>query len=440
MLRALRLRESTFKFCHKTLERMPSSLERARVQLGRRYRQLRDVWRFEGPQGISDRTRAAFAESLAPKNMMLPVRRADVLAADLDHPFRPVVPKLNNGDRPVLNWVIIPAGPKSGGNTTIFRIIRYLEAHGYKNRLYFYNVYRCDERYYETFVRDYYDFHGEVSSMDTGMDDAHAIVATSWPTAYPVFNCRCAGKRFYFVQDFEPHFYPAGSLSFLAENTYRMGFHAITAGKWLAHKLRAEFPMATDSFDFGSDSSHYHRHEIPSSKRCGVVFYARPEAARRGFELGLMALEIFAGRKPGIDLHFYGDKVGKLPFPFTDHGRVSPTELNDIYNQCYAGISLSLTNASLVPHEMLAAGCIPVVNDAVHNRVVLDNAFVCYAPPDPVALASELERIISQPDVDSLSRAAAASVRGVTWDDAGATVGAIFRRVLETPSVSAADD
>jgi hypothetical protein len=80
---------------------------------------------------------------------------------------------------------------------------------------------------------------------------------------------------------------------------------------------------------------------------------------------------------------------------------------------------------------MLAAGCIPVVNDAAHNRMVLDNPFVRYAPPNPHALASELEALVMMDNFDSLSRAAAASVQhSATWDDAGATVDAIFRRTL----------
>jgi O-antigen biosynthesis protein len=403
--------------------------ERAKIQLGRRYRQLRKLRTVEGPSGIADRVRRVAAEWLAPKNVPMPVCRADVLAADLSRPFRPVVPKVAPGEQVIVNWVIIPGGAKSGGYTTIFRIIRYLEAHGFLNRIYFYNVYGADHRYYADIVRNSYGFNGKVLSLEEGMQDAHAVVATSWQTAYPVFNSRCTGKRFYFVQDFESYFYPVGALNLLAENTYRMGFHAITAGRWLVQKLRTEFAMPADSFEFGSDTSCYHR--LENSSRRGIVFYARPEVARRGFELGLMAIEIFATRHPEIELHFYGAKMGKLRFQFIDHGRVAPDELNDIYNRCYAGLSLSLTNVSLVPHEMLAAGCIPVVNEAVHNRIVLDNPFVRYAPPYPEALASELEQLVTTRDFDSLSLAAAASVRSASWDDAGATVEAIFRRALE---------
>jgi glycosyltransferase involved in cell wall biosynthesis len=311
----------------------------------------------------------------------------------------------------------------------MYRIIRYLEAHGYKNRVYFYNVYRGDHRYYESIVRSCYQFNGVVANLDERMEDAHAVVATSWPTAYPVFNSRSAGKRFYFVQDFEPYFHPTGAFSFLAENTYRMGFHAITAGRWLAQKLATEFGVPADAFEFGCDTTHYHRFE--NSKRSGLVFYARPEAARRGFELGLMAIERFAARHPEIELHFYGNRMGNLPFCFIDHGRITPAKLNEIYNRCFAGLCLSLTNVSLVPYEMLAAGCIPVVNDAVHNRIVLDNPFVRYAPPYPEALASELETLVTTSDFDSLSRAAAASVRLTTWDDAGATVASILRTTVK---------
>jgi hypothetical protein len=389
------------------------------------------LWQAEGARGIADRIRTSTAEWIAPKNVIMPVGRADVLAADLSHPPQVIVPARNSDQPLTLNWVTIPAGPNSGGHTTMFRIIRYLEAHGYKNRLYFYNVYGADHRYYESFVRDSYDFHGEVSSIDAGMKDANGVIATSWATAYPVFNSRSAGKRFYFVQDFEPYFYPVGAVSLMAENTYRMGFHAITAGPWLAEKLKAEFGMPADFFHFGCDTSRYRRQD--NSERSGLVFYARPEAGRRGFELGLMAIEAFAARHPEIELHFYGNKMGRLPFRFIDHGRVSPAELNEIYNRCYAGLSLSLTNVSLVPHEMLAAGCIPVVNDAIHNRMVLNNPFVRYAPPYPQALASELEAVIADPDFQSLSQAAAGSVAGATWDDAGAAVDQILKQALGVP-------
>lgn len=405
-----------------------SLFDKARVQVPRYSRQLRDLWISQGPRGIAERLRAKLAQSLAPNSSIMEVRQADVLAADLSRIPVHDVPALRSGQPIAVNWVIVPPSPGSGGATTIFRIINYLEAHSYRNRVYFYDVYGGDHRYYADIVRSYFGFQGLVGRVEDGMEDSHGVIATAWATAYPVLNARCMGKRFYFVQDFEPYFHPIGAASILAENTYRMGFYGITAGRWLAQRLRTEFSMASDFFDFGCDTGEYHR--LSASKRTGVVFYARPGAARRGFELGLMAMEVFAARRPEITLHFYGDRMGKLPFAFVDHGKVTPAQLNAIYNQCYAGLSLSMTNVSLVPHEMLAAGCIPVVNDADQNRIVLDNAYVRYAAPNPHALASELENVIATPDFDALSIKAAGSVRSASWNDAGAKVDAIIRRTL----------
>ena len=94
-----------------------------------------------------------------------------------------------------------------------------------------------------------------------------------------------------------------------------------------------------------------------------------------------------------------------------------PDKLNTIYNQCNAGLSISFTNVSLVALEMLAAGCIPVVNDTVQVRIDLNNPFVRYTPAYPSALASELEAIVDARDFESVSRAAADSVHTRTWDE-----------------------
>ena len=294
--------------------------------------------------------------------------------------------------------------------------------------MYFYDVYGGDHSYYESIVHRYYGFQGTIAKVDDGMEDAHIVVATGWPTAYPVFNSHCSGKRFYFIQDFEPYFFPVGSLSLLAENTYRMGFHGITIGECFAEKLRTEFGMTVDSFKYGCDTRRYRR--VDGSRRSGVVFYARRENPRRGFELGLMALEVFARRRPDVEIHIFGDKLGKMPFAFDDHGHITPVEINHIYNQCYAGLSLSFTNVSLVALEMLAAGCIPVVNDTTLIRTDIENRYFRYAPPNPNALASELETVVTMPDFDLCSRTAAASVSPGTWEDAGAAVDSIFRESI----------
>jgi len=148
----------------------------------------------------------------------------------------------------------------------------------------------------------------------------------------------------------------------------------------------------------------------------------------------MLCLDLFAARRPDVDIHLFGAPAGtRLPFAATDHGLCTPEQLNDLYNRCVAGLVLSATNVSLVPHEMLAAGCIPVVNDAEHNRVVLDNDHIAYAPATPFELADALCALVDRPlgERGDAARAAAASVQGSSWDEAGAAVERIVRQVVE---------
>lgn len=406
-----------------------AALNTARLQIGRRSRQLTEILAKDGYRGIIHRARSKASDWVRPRTVVWPVLPEDVMAADLMRPIAPVVPAVVPGKPIVVNWVTGAAGPGSGGHMTTYRTIRYLQQSGYVNRVYLYDPYGGDHKYYEDVARNYYGVKCELGNVRHGMADAHAVVATGWPSAYAVYNARCSGKRFYFVQDYEPSFYPVGTNSVLAENTYRMGFHGITAGRWLAEKLSHEFGMKTDYFPFGCDTTRYHRE--PSSKRSGVAFYARAGTPRRAVELGLLALELFAKRQPDVELHFFGERITDLPFKFVNHGLMTPGQLNDMYNRCYAGLSLSLTNVSLVPYEMLASGCIPVINDAAHNRMVLDNPYVVYAPPTPQSLAAALETVVTRPDFEAVSRQAAQSVVAASWDDAGAAVDAAFRRALQ---------
>lgn len=394
-------------------------------QIARWTRQLAATARADGPRGLERVARRGLSAWLQPQEERWPVKQADVAAADLSKPHPLVAMPIEAEGTMILNWVMLPPAAGSGGHTTVFRMIRHLEAQGHQNRVYFYDPYGGDHRHYAKIVRTHYGFAGPVLRLDGVMDKAHGHIATSWPTAYAIYNRSVQGKRFYFVQDFEPLFHPAGAYAALAENTYRMGFHGITAGRWLSERLEADYDMAASSFNFGSDKQDYSRTNF--ANRQGVAFYSRPATFRRGTELGLMALQIFAQRNPDVPIHLYGGPAGTLSFPALQHGRVSPSQLNDIYNQCRAGVSLSFTNVSLVPHEMLAAGCIPLVNDAPQNRLVLNNSNVRFVPSTPHAIANELERIVRLTNFPQLSRAAAASVSHNSWEAAAREVEQILR-------------
>jgi hypothetical protein len=403
-----------------------------------RVRQARRLIEADGASAIVERLANRAAQKLTPQGTVrLPVSREDLvrageIAADgwrLPAPL-PAAP----GAPLTVAWVCAPPGPGSGGHRTMFRMVHALEQAGHTCILYLVDRHGWDIEQHRVTIRTVWpELAAEVRDARAGIEDAHAIFATDWASAYPVLASPARGARLYFVQDFEPWFYPQGSEALLAEATYRFGFHGVTAGAWLSTLLARDYGMNADHFDFGCDLGRYSLGATTSSERTGVCYYARYSKPRRAFELGVVALQLFAERHPEVDIHFYGDRVGKLPFRAIDHGTLTPEACNDLYQRCVAGLVLSATNVSLVPHEMLASGCLPLVNDAEHNRIVLDNDHVVYAPATPFELANALSDLVQR---DAATRtaaaaAAAASVQSCSWAESGAKVEQIVRRVVD---------
>jgi glycosyltransferase involved in cell wall biosynthesis len=305
-----------------------------------------------------------------PLHVFWPVRPEDILAAAERHPARP---KRTDTHAPpyTLNWVMTPVGQASGGHVDVFRTIAHLEASGHVCRVYFYDpletVAFADIK---AAMTDYPAIAAQLFYNEASMEPCDAIFATSWLTAYPVRRFGGTARKFYYVQDFEPYFEPAGSYASLATNTYRFGFYGLTLGSWLAEKLVAEFDMTCESFALGVDAKDYGLRNPEA--RGKILFYAKPASPRRGFELGVLTLERFNKRHPEYEIEMVGGDIDRyeLSFPCNRNGVLTVDELCELYNQCAAGLVISFTNMSLLPLEMLACGCTPVSNDAPHTRFV----------------------------------------------------------------------
>lgn len=332
----------------------------------------------------------------------------------------------------VINWVIPPMGETSGGHTTILRIVRFLESRGFTCRLYFYDPMETTPlKVIQGRLPSYPQVAAEVLYNETDrMQDCDAVFATSWHTAYPVANYKGKAKKFYFVQDFEPFFDPIGSYSTLADNTYHFGLRGLTIGSWLAEKLGQEYGMPCDSFEFGVDTSEYFL--TNRARRKKVFFFARPVTPRRGFELGILALERFHQKNPQYEINLFGWDLTpyEIPFPHVSHGILPIPKLNELYNECAAGLVLSLTNMSLLPLEMLASGCVPVLNDAHHTRKVGYGEYLHYSDPTPTALADALEAVVTAKDQTKIAAKAAQHATKFQWSNANEIIEQVLLREL----------
>lgn len=324
-------------------------------------------------------------------------------------------------------WLMSPPGRSSGGHQNIFRFMDFLEAAGHSVTIYIcasngmpVNMSSMQQMLDETAA--YPELHADIRLYDpaVGVDPStQAIFATGWETAYPSYLDSSSARRFYFVQDFEASFYPLGSESILAENTYRFGFHGIGAGSWLAQKLRTDYGMRMDHFDFAVESSVYsHTNDEPRSE---VFFYARPVTPRRAFEFGVLSLTEFARMKPeiGITLAGWDTSEWEVPFKHNNLSNLDISELNAVYNRCAAGLVMSLSNMSLLPLELMASGVVPVVNEGDNNRMVSDSPYIEYVPLSPSAIARRLVDVVDRPDAVAHARVVANSVASLDWADSG---------------------
>ncbi|RZJ62713.1 MAG: glycosyltransferase [Acidovorax sp.] len=289
-----------------------------------------------------------------------------------------------------LLWFIPDFNLGSGGHLNIFRTIWHLEQKGYTSTIVIANpVMHITVQEAENAIRKH--FFPLKAPVLLGLDDlppCEFAVATGWDTAYQVRAFSGATHKVYFVQDYEPHFFPVGSEYVLASNTYRFGFFGITAGTWLSTKLAQEYGMATRSVGFGVESSRYHRlpRREPEIRR--VFFYARPPTPRRAFEIGLLVLNEVWKRMPDVQFVLAGwDTTGyRIPFPHLSCGTVGLDDLPDLYAQCDVALVVSLTNASLLPLELMACGCAVVSNRGVNVDWLLNDDVATLAETSPEAL------------------------------------------------------
>ena len=298
--------------------------------------------------------------------------------------------------RIIINWVIPEMGVGSGGHIDIFRFVKFLNEMGFKNKIYLMKkeIFKTDEQA-RAFVAEHYGMDNEDIEFHVDIEDmgfAHATFATAWNTAYKVRDFNNTISKFYFVQDFEPLFFPVGSEYVFAENTYKFGFRGITAGNWLRDKLHDEYGMQTSSFLFSYDHDLYH----PGSKRDKtkrVFFYARPVTPRRDFELGLLALNKLTSRMPDVEVVFAGWDVSsyRIDFKHGNFGSVKLTELSDLYAQCDLCLVLSGTNLSLLPLEAMASNSAVVCTKGANSTWLVNDKNAIMVDFDADDIADKLE-------------------------------------------------
>ena len=342
-------------------------------------------------------------------------------------------------DRPRLHiaFAIPPFNIGSGGHNIIFQLVLRLERMGHSCSVWLHDP--LHERDYDgaaalreevrehfapikaPLFKGFHHFYG-----------ADVVVATGWQTVPPVLRLEGCRARAYLINDHEPDFYAASIESEWAAATYEQGLYGIAGSPWLRDLYVERYGGSAGLFQYGVDHAVYRPRPI-ARRRDTVVFYARHGTPRRGVALGMLALARLHERRPDLRIVLFGDKYPLgAAFPHEHAGVASHEQLSWLFSEATVGMSLSMTNYSLMPQEMLACGLPTVDLDRPSARSVFGpDGPVALAAFDDVAIADVLERLLADDaERERRSKRGLEFVRDHTWDAAAEQVEQELRNAL----------
>jgi O-antigen biosynthesis protein len=257
------------------------------------------------------------------------------------------------------------------------------------------------------------------------LPSSDVLIATAWPSAYASLRHPAAGFRAYFVQDDESMFQAAGSLSALANNTYRFGFYGIFNGRGLYDELTRLHGMHGTWFEPGVDGELFHSNGRQASSPTRIFFYARPSIDRNAFELGLEALRVVKNRH-GDAVHIVSAGEVWQPSTFDAEGLIENLgvlpyrDTPALYRSVDIGLALMMTrHPSYLPLELMACGVTVVSTENTANGWLYAPGENCLlAPPTVTCLAEELLKLVTQPELRArLGAAASMRIGKVHWEE-----------------------
>ncbi len=307
-------------------------------------------------------------------------------------------------------WYVPPPERGGGGFRTILQNAQALAEHGFTND--FYVVPTQGSAVDLAKIRnDCPQWFGMAPDrwFIAGSDEAERDIAittawnsVAWADALP---CRAI---FYFVQDYEPWFMPLNADRLEAEASYQKGFVHITLGRWLATRISADTPGELCAYmDFGV-SPLYTLSEAEGACResRSVCAIYQPEKDRRVATLLTKAIKVTLALDPNLKFYLYGSGE-KAPIEsdrVISLGIITPEQCAELYHRCTCGVSLSTSNPSRIPFEMMSCG-LPVIDlYRTSNLYDFENGCIRLTEPNPAALGAAIADLVADAQLQERMR------------------------------------
>lgn len=310
------------------------------------------------------------------------------------------------------NWFVPNFGHlKYGGIFTIFRFIEKLGIEGVENRIIIYDHPSFDVIKLHAQIKDNFPklknysiiIHDLNNDSVDDLPESDLAFCSFWTSAYLLLRFNKTKRKYYFIQDYEPLFYPGGSTYALAESTYRFGFRGLVNTPGLLAAVNSRHGTEGISFIPAVDQAIYHPSPKKNNEKVRIFFYARPNNPRNAFNLGVLIIkELIKKHGNSIEIITAGAEWNEAEYNLK--GRItnlgllkSLQEVGDLYRSCDIGFVYMLSkHPSYQPFEFMASGMATVTNNNEDNLWLLKDGKNCFlAEPSPAAMAEKISLLVN---------------------------------------------
>lgn len=334
-----------------------------------------------------------------------------------------------------------------GGMVSILRLSTGLFERGYKVK--YVSGFSQDKKDLAKALESNYNYKGEAVNFNDLDGENRFICATSFATVF--FAIKLKGYKLYFVQDFEPFFFPMGDQWYLANKTYKIGLHLISLGKWNLSMINRfvfntannescknfdnpkmdwiDFPFEPKEFSIEKRDYAY----LKNKKVIKIAVYSRSITERRMPAL----LRYITGELKnclskdgyGLQLYVFGDNI---KFEFAQNlGVISRSQMKELFSNCDFGMCMSGTNVSLVPYEMIASG-LPLIDFENSSLKDFLNEGVFYYSGNINELYEQIKYSMQTPKIlDDKMTEAQNVLKKLSWDRSIDQFDGILKKINE---------
>ena len=284
--------------------------------------------------------------------------------------------QLFNGRRVLF---VLPVKAAGGGSNLVFLAAQAMRSMGVDAQILNLNIYRSsfEKSYPNTSVPLIYSDTEDVPEIAAAFD---AVVATSntsvsWIAPVQIKNTKPVIG--YFIQDYEPYFYPPDTTEFhLAASSYTMIPNMVrcVTTQWIDDQIKDHHSVSCHVIGGYLDVDLFRPRPHPGSswpdRPVHIAAMIRPVSERRGPRMTMEVLQL-ASKMYGSRLQFtlFGFEPGdpgfaRLPkdFPWQLAGELRPAQVANLLNQCDIFVDYSVYQAfGLTALESMSCGLATIV-------------------------------------------------------------------------------